>query len=116
LLRRTHADEWPQLWNVLAGEMSLVGPRPEDPRFVDAADPAWRRVLSVRPGLTGTTQLAFAGREASLVGDGDPETGYRARVLPSKLAADAAYVDARTFGGDLAILARTARYALGGRR
>lgn len=108
LLRRTRLDELPQLWNVLVGEMSLVGPRPEDPRFVDAADAAWRRVLAARPGLTGPTQLAFADREESLVGTEDPERAYRERVLPAKLASDLAYVEGRSFGGDLAILLRTA--------
>jgi lipopolysaccharide/colanic/teichoic acid biosynthesis glycosyltransferase len=107
LLRRTHFDEAPQLWNVLVGDMSLVGPRPEDPRFVDEGDPAQRRVLSVRPGITGPSQLAFAGREGALLGREDPERDYRERVLPAKLAADAAYVERRSFAGDLAILART---------
>jgi lipopolysaccharide/colanic/teichoic acid biosynthesis glycosyltransferase len=115
-LRRTRVDELPQLWNVLAGDMSLVGPRPEDPRFVDAGDPAWHRVLSVRPGLTGAAQLEFAGREETLVGAADPERGYRDRVLPAKLRADAAYVDGRTFGGDLALLARTALLVVAGKR
>ena len=113
VLRRTRIDEWPQLWNVLVGDMSLVGPRPEDPRFVDAADPAWRRVLEVRPGVTGPTQLAFADREQTLLTSGDPERDYRERVLPEKLRSDAAYVGARTFSGDLALLARTGLRALG---
>ncbi len=111
-LRRTHADELPQLWNVVTGEMSLVGPRPEDPRFVAADDPAWRRVLSVRPGITGPTQLAFAGREAALLG-GDPERGYRERVLPEKLRSDLDYATGRSFAADLAILGRTALFAVG---
>jgi lipopolysaccharide/colanic/teichoic acid biosynthesis glycosyltransferase len=107
VLRRLHLDELPQLWNVLVGEMSLVGPRPEDPRFVDAGDEAWRRVLSVRPGMTGASQLVFARRERDLVGSGDPERDYRERVLPAKLRADAAYVEGRSFAGDLTLLART---------
>ena len=115
-LRRTRIDELPQLWNVAAGEMSLVGPRPEDPRFVDAADPAWQRVLSVRPGLTGAAQIEFAGREESLVGDADPERAYRERVLPSKLRADLAYVEGRSFAGDLGLLARTALFVVAGTR
>ena len=115
-LRRTRIDELPQLWNVLCGEMSLVGPRPEDPRFVDADDPAWRRVLSVRPGLTGPAQLAFADHERTLLGATDPERDYRERVLPSKLRVDVEYVDTRSFFGDLALLARTAVLVLGGGR
>jgi len=116
LLRRTRIDELPQLWNVVTGEMSLVGPRPEDPRFVDADDPAWQRVLSVRPGLTGAAQLQFAGREEGLLGDGDPERGYRERVLPAKLRVDVEYVDGRTFPGDLGLLARTALFVVAGVR
>ena len=115
VLRRTRFDETPQLVNVLFGDMSLVGPRPEDPRFVDAADAAWGRVLSVRPGITGPTQLAFADEEQALVGRDDPETAYRARVLPAKLRSDVAYVEGRTFAGDVALLARTLAFALGAR-
>jgi lipopolysaccharide/colanic/teichoic acid biosynthesis glycosyltransferase len=106
-LRRTRIDEAPQLWNVLVGEMSLVGPRPEDPRFVDAADATWRRVLSVRPGITGPAQLVFADVETRLLGDADPERDYRERVLPEKLAVDLAYVERRSLGRDLGLLART---------
>ena len=115
-LRRTHLDELPQLWNVLAGEMSLVGPRPEDPRFVDANAADWRRVLAVRPGITGPSQLTFAAEEQRLLGADDPERDYRERVLPAKLRSDLTYVDGRTFGGDLAVLARTALLVLGVRR
>ncbi len=107
LLRRTHLDEWPQLWNVLRGEMSVVGPRPEDPRFVDPEDPRWRRVLSVRPGLTGPTQLVWARREPALLRTPDPETTYRRDVLPQKLASDVRYVDRRSLLGDLGCLLRT---------
>ena len=106
-LRATRLDELPQLWNVLVGEMSLVGPRPEDPRFVDASEPAWRRVLSVRPGITGPSQLAFAGREQDLLDPADPERAYRDRVLPAKLAADVSYVETRSFAKDVALLVRT---------
>ena len=113
VLRRTRVDEWPQLWNVLVGDMSLVGPRPEDPRFVDEADPAWRLVLAVRPGITGPTQLAFADLEQAALSAADPERDYRERVLPAKLRSDAEYVERRTFGGDLALLARTGLRALG---
>jgi lipopolysaccharide/colanic/teichoic acid biosynthesis glycosyltransferase len=113
-LRRTRLDEMPQLWNVLVGEMSLVGPRPEDPRFAEAADATWQRVLSVRPGITGPAQLEFADREQRLLGE-DPERDYRERVLPAKLRVDAAYVDARSFAGDLRLLFRTALRVAGAR-
>jgi lipopolysaccharide/colanic/teichoic acid biosynthesis glycosyltransferase len=107
VLRATHLDEVPQLWNVLVGEMSLVGPRPEDPAFVDADDPAWRRVLSVRPGITGPAQLRFSRREQDALGAADPERDYRERVLPEKLRADVEYVERRTFVGDVLLLLRT---------
>jgi len=106
-LRATHLDELPQLWNVLVGEMSLVGPRPEDPAFVDLDDPTWRRVLSVRPGVTGPTQIRFSRREQASLGAVDPERDYRERVLPAKLRADAEYVATRTFVGDVFVLLRT---------
>lgn len=111
-LRRSHLDELPQLWNVAAGEMSLVGPRPEEPRFVDANAADWRRVLALRPGITGPSQLAFADEEQRLLGTNDPERDYRERVLPAKLRADLAYVEGRTFARDLAVLARTALHVL----
>jgi len=107
VLRRVHLDEWPQLWNVLRGEMSLVGPRPEDPALVDLHDPLWRRVLSVRPGITGPTQLAFSAREVALLRGGDVEAVYRREILPAKLASDVGYVDGRSFAADLVVLART---------
>jgi len=106
-LRATHLDEAPQLWNVLVGDMSLVGPRPEDPAFVDVDAPAWRRILSVRPGLTGPTQLRFAAVERATLGAADPERDYRERVLPAKLLADVEYVERRTFVGDVVLLLRT---------
>ena len=107
VLRRLHVDEWPQLWNVLRGEMSLVGPRPEDPALVDLDDPLWCRVLSVRPGITGPTQLSFATREAALLCGGDAEDVYRRDLLPAKLASDVAYVDGRSLATDVVVLVRT---------
>jgi lipopolysaccharide/colanic/teichoic acid biosynthesis glycosyltransferase len=107
LLRRLHLDEWPQLVNVLRGEMSLVGPRPEDPALVDPGDDRWRCVLSVRPGITGPTQLSFASREAALLRSGDAEDVYRRELLPAKLASDVAYIEGRSLVTDLRVLART---------
>jgi lipopolysaccharide/colanic/teichoic acid biosynthesis glycosyltransferase len=107
VLRRTHADELPQLLNVLFGTMSLVGPRPEDPRLVDGHDPRWAEVLSVRPGLTGPTQRTFASLERELLRPGREEHDYRALVLPQKLGSDLEYVRTQTMGGDLACLVGT---------
>jgi len=105
-LRRTKADELPQLLNVVKGEMSLVGPRPEHPDFVRHYTPEQRRLLSVRPGLTGPTALAFLDEEEALRG-GDSEAVYVRDVLPRKLAADLDYVETASFSGDLRILGRT---------
>jgi len=107
VLRALHADEWPQFVNVLRGEMSLVGPRPETPEFVEAAHPLWQRVLCVRPGLTGPSQLRFARTEGAMIAGSDPVSAYRTRVLPEKLALDAAYVEERSLAGDAACLLRT---------
>lgn len=106
LLRRTKADELPQFFNVLKGEMSLVGPRPEHPDYVKHYTADQRLVLSVRPGMTGPTALAFIGEEQLLAG-GDAEATYLTKVMPQKLALDLNYVKSATFAGDLGILLRT---------
>ena len=114
VLRRYRLDELPQLLNVLRGEMSLVGPRPEDPRYVDPADPLHRFVFTARPGITGPAQLAFRN-EAVLLAGPDPEAAYRTKVLPAKLAMDADYLVRRTIRSDLGIIVRTAAALLPGR-
>jgi lipopolysaccharide/colanic/teichoic acid biosynthesis glycosyltransferase len=106
LLRRTKLDELPQLWNVLRGDMRLVGPRPEDPRFVALYAPDQQLVLSVCPGLTGPSQLAFFDEEAILA-SGDPEGVYVRDILPRKLAIDLEYARLHDFMGDLRIIGRT---------
>ncbi|HET7700139.1 MAG TPA: sugar transferase [Candidatus Limnocylindria bacterium] len=105
-LRRTRLDELPQLWNVIRGDMSLVGPRPEDPRVVAHYSEGERAVLTVRPGITGPAQLAFRD-EDRMLDPRDPEGSYLREVLPRKLAIDQAYVRERSLAGDLAIIART---------
>jgi lipopolysaccharide/colanic/teichoic acid biosynthesis glycosyltransferase len=106
-LRASRLDELPQLVNVLRGEMSLVGPRPEAPRYVRYYTPAQRAVLRVRPGITGPTQLRFRDEAARLTGP-DIEAQYIQELLPAKLASDLAYLRTRTLWRDLGILARTA--------
>lgn len=112
LLRRVRIDELPQLVNVVRGEMSLVGPRPEDPMFVDFSDPLHRKVFTARPGITGLAQLEFHDEARLLAGD-DSERRYREVVLPAKLQLDARYLDERTTLLDLKILARTVGAVLG---
>jgi lipopolysaccharide/colanic/teichoic acid biosynthesis glycosyltransferase len=111
ILRRYRIDELPQLVNVVRGEMSLVGPRPEDPRYVDWSDPLHRRVFSARPGITGLAQLEFHAEARLLVGV-DAEERYRRDVLPAKLRLDAKYLDERSTLLDLRILARTFAFFL----
>ncbi len=105
-LRRYRIDELPQLINVVRGDMSLVGPRPEDPAFVDMSDPLHRRVFMAKPGITGLAQLQFHD-EARLLFGTDPERRYRDEILPAKLRLDADYLDARTTRLDIQILLRT---------
>jgi len=112
-LRSWKIDELPQLLNVICGEMSLVGPRPQVPRFVDCFDPERRRlVLSVRPGMTGLSALRFRHEEFLLMGQPDREQCYVTRILPVKLALEAEYVQARCLRGDLALLLDTLRLVL----
>ena len=106
-LRRSKLDELPQLVNVLRGEMSLVGPRPEHADYVKLYTPEQKRVLSMRPGITGPAALAFVDEEAMLSG-AHAETIYEREVMPRKLALDLEYVDHHSFAGDLRILGRTA--------
>ena len=105
-LRRTKGDEIPQLFNVLKGDMSLVGPRPEHPKYVALYTPNQRRVLEVRPGMTGPTAIAFFDEEDMLRG-GDAESTYVSTVMPQKLAMDLKYVESATQADDLRILGRT---------
>jgi lipopolysaccharide/colanic/teichoic acid biosynthesis glycosyltransferase len=110
-LRRYKLDELPQLWNVLRGDMSLIGPRPEVPGFVDGDNPMWRKVHRVRPGITDLATLVYRDEERILAGFSDPERGYRDAVLPAKLALNIEYIDRRSLGRDLKLLALTVRYS-----
>lgn len=105
-LARSKVDEIPQLWNVLKGEMSLVGPRPEDPSFVALRPEDFEIILRVRPGITGPSQLAFA-KESELLDPSDRLTDYLERFLPQKIALDRLYVAQRTVRLDLSILVWT---------
>jgi lipopolysaccharide/colanic/teichoic acid biosynthesis glycosyltransferase len=110
LLRRTKLDELPELWNVVRGDMSLVGPRPEAPRYVDAGEKRWERVLSVRPGITDPTTLTLIDEESLLASvEGDREQYYREHLVPKKLDGYIAYLERRSWRSDLAVLLRTVR-------
>jgi lipopolysaccharide/colanic/teichoic acid biosynthesis glycosyltransferase len=113
-LARTKLDELPQLWNVLKGEMSLVGPRPEDPAFVEMNLGDYSTILEVRPGITGLSQLAFASETDIL--DADDRFGhYIDRILPQKIGMDRLYASRRSVGMDLKILWWTLRAVVGRR-
>lgn len=107
LLATMRLDELPQAWNVLRGEMRLVGPRPEVEQFVLAEPDAYRRILAVPPGITGPTQLAFANEGRLLARAVDPERTYRDELLPRKVALDLAYVAQANVRSELAAIART---------
>ncbi|MEX0972464.1 MAG: sugar transferase [Solirubrobacterales bacterium] len=107
-LRATRLDELPQLWNVLRGEMSFVGPRPELEEFVRLHSDDYREILAVPPGITGPTQLRYAGVEARVLSrHEDPDAYYREQLLPDKVALDLAYARSTSPGEDLAVLAKT---------
>ncbi len=113
VLRKCKLDELPQLWNVLRGDMALVGPRPEVERFVRHYTPEQRRVLEMTPGITGFTQLLYVDEEELLRGRADVEQAYLQEVMPQKLALDLEYARRRTLLLDLRILFATALVAVG---
>ena len=106
-LARSKLDEIPQLWNVLKGEMSFVGPRPEDPSFVALRRDDYATILTVKPGMTGLCQLAFA-KESNILDPADPVGDYVRRLLPQKTALDRFYAERRRLGMDLRLLCWTA--------
>lgn len=106
VLRRYKLDELPQLLNVLQGDMSLVGPRPEDPRYLKFYTPEQRRLLAVRPGITSPASLVYRFEESLLEGD-DWEQTYLTRVLPHKLDLELQYFRERTLRGDIRLVWRT---------
>ena len=109
VLRKTKLDELPELWNVVRGEMSLVGPRPEVPRYVDLQDPLWQEVLEERPGLTHPVTLALRNEEELLARvNGNAAEYYEHTLLPFKLKGCVEYARRRTWRSDVAVLAKTA--------
>ena len=102
VLTRTRLDELPQFWHVLRGEMSMIGPRPEDPFFVNCRPDDFAEILKVRPGISGFSQLAFADEHRILSRD-DPVGDYIQRILPQKCGLDRLYVCRATLGVDARI-------------
>lgn len=108
LLRRTKLDELPQLWDVLVGDMSLVGPRPEVPKYVALYPDALRdKVLSVRPGMTDRASIEYREENELLARAADPERTYIDVVMPAKLRYAAEYVDRRSMWADLCLIGAT---------
>jgi lipopolysaccharide/colanic/teichoic acid biosynthesis glycosyltransferase len=107
-LRFLKLDELPELWNVVRGDMSLVGPRPEVPKYVDLTKPAWREVLQVRPGITDSVTLLLRNEEDLMASvPGDPERFYLDVLQPYKLNLYRSYLRRRSFLSDLGIIFKT---------
>ena len=106
-LRRYKLDELPQLFNVLRGDMSVVGPRPEVEKYVSVATPAGREILSVLPGITDWASIWNSNEAAVLEGSRDPEKTYEELIRPTKIALQLVYVRERSTRTDLAIITHT---------
>jgi lipopolysaccharide/colanic/teichoic acid biosynthesis glycosyltransferase len=107
LLRKTKIDELPQLWNVLCGEMSFVGPRPEVPRYVEMYRADYEEILRVRPGITDLASIEYRDEAALLGAAADPEREYVLRVLPEKIRLAKEYVGRQSFLLDVRIVLNT---------
>ena len=110
-LRKRKLDELPQLFNVLRGEMSLIGPRPEVPEYVEPHDELWQAVMQMRPGITDLASLMFLNEEEMLAPAGDPEAYYRSSILPAKLHWNIRYQESRSLPRDFKLLWMTAWYS-----
>lgn len=107
ILRGAKIDELPQLWNVLRGDMSLVGPRPEVPEFVALYDEKQKAILKYRPGITCASTLAMFDEEKLLAQSADPQSTYREVVLPEKLRLALGYAEQANIATDLGVIGRT---------
>lgn len=107
ILRRYKVDELPELWNVVVGDMSFVGPRPEVPEFVDIEDPLWKDILSHRPGITDPVTLRLRNEEQLLAQVVDKERYYREVVQPYKKRGYANFVNNKSWKTDIRIIGRT---------
>jgi lipopolysaccharide/colanic/teichoic acid biosynthesis glycosyltransferase len=106
-LSMTKLDELPQLWNVIKGDMRLLGPRPEVPEFVAWYSDEYQELLSVLPGITGPAAVEYASESHLLSLQRDPLSYYEESIMPRKLEIDLEYIRTRTLLGDLRILSET---------
>jgi len=106
-LRKTKLDEVPQLFNILFGHMSFVGPRPELPKYVNLYNERQRQVLSVRPGLTDYASLEYINENEILAQAENPELYYMEHVMPAKLELNLKYIQDQSFTTDLIIIFKT---------
>lgn len=106
-LRRYKLDELPQLFNVLKGDMSLVGPRPEVKKYVDLYSSSQREVLTVKPGITDYASIVFVDENDILAKSADPEQAYIQEIMPAKLALNRKYIDEKGLLTDLRIIVKT---------
>jgi lipopolysaccharide/colanic/teichoic acid biosynthesis glycosyltransferase len=106
-IRRTKIDEWPQLINVLIGEMSLVGPRPDIPGYYDLLEGEKRKILELKPGLTSLAAIKYFNEESCLAKQADPSTYNNQVIFPDKVQLNLDYYYNRSFLGDLKIIVKT---------
>ncbi len=107
-LRRTKLDEWPQFFNVLKGDMSIVGPRPEVKKWTMVYPERWEIVHRVKPGITDNASVLFRNEEELLSASASPEITYRDQILPQKLDLYIRYVNANSLSTDVLIILKTA--------
>ena len=106
-LRKAKLDELPQLWNVLKGDMSFVGPRPELREYTDLYTPEQRQVLLVRPGITGLASIRYRNENDLLSASADPNRTYIEEVMPAKLALDLEYIPRACVSYDIKLILET---------
>jgi len=113
ILAATKFDELPQLWNVLRGDMSIVGPRPESLAFADCFQNGWEELLRFKPGLLGPCQIIFRNETDVFPGDVAPDVFYRTVLFPMKASIDLEYFNSRTLAADFIIMLRGALAVVG---
>ena len=113
-LRKTKLDELPQLFNVLVGDMSIVGPRPEVRQWTEVYPEKWKIVHTVKPGITDNASIRFRNEEEILAQSPDPIKTYKEEILPKKLDLYIDYVHNHSFTGDMKIILKTIKAILEG--